>query len=462
MIRSRHTLLYLGLLLLVAGYFYYFEVIKKQEKEAIQKAEKKVFHLQVDQVEAFDILAREKPPLRVAKDQQWKIIEPVKADVDQSALDGFLTTLKDLEMERPVTESVTDPKIYGLDAPLLQIRFKTGDAWQEIQLGDKNPVGDGYYARIADGASVFLITLGNYTVLNKDLNELRRHQLFTFEPQSVTELEVIWEGGDRLIVQKQDDHSWMSPEHPETVIKKSKVDHVLDQIQWLRAKDFIRDDSTGLGEYGLDPAHVTVKLRLQGDREALLRLGREQPDKKRVNGVSSELAGVVQVDANLLQDLPKTLRDLENRALLGFDSNQVKQIYWRLAEDQGHLLQAADNQWVFESMDGTRKELKESWRVRSLFWELDDAQYQEKLSSAGDPPTQPHGYVEFWDNEKKLASLSWAKLEQDGSQGTTVWRTSNSEDRPQAVLLNAEVLRKIEEKLKNLTAPGNAAKPKDQ
>ena len=463
MIRSRHTLLYLVLLLLVAGYFYYFEVIKKQEKEVTQKAEKKVFHLQVNQVEAFDILAREKSPLRVAKDQQWKIIEPVKADVDQSALDGFLTSLKDLEMERPVTESVTDPKIYGLDAPLLQIRFKIGDAWQEIRMGDKNPVGDGYYAKTTDGASVFLIALGNFTVLNKDLNELRRHQLFTFEPQSVTGLEVIWEGGDRLIVQKQDDHSWMSPEHPETVIKKSKVDHVLDQIQWLRAKDFIRDDSTGLGEYGLDPAHVTVKLRLKGDREALLRLGNgRHHDNKRVNGVSSELTGVVQVDANLLQDLPNTLRDLENGPLLGFDSNQVKQIYWRLAENQGQLVQAADSQWVFDNVAGTRTELKEAWRVRSLFWELDDAQYQEKLSSAGEPPIQPHGYVEFWDNEKKLVSLSWAKLEQGGSQGTTVWRTPNSEDRPQAVLLNAEVLRKIEEKLKNLTAPGNAAKPKDQ
>jgi hypothetical protein len=149
------------------------------------------------------------------------------------------------------------------------------------------------------------------------------------------------------------------------------------------------------------------------------------------------------VNTNLLQDLPKTLRDLENRAFLGFDSNQVKQIYWRLAEDQGRLVQAADNQWVFESMDGTRKELEESWRVRSFFWELDDAQYQEKLSSAGDPPTQLHGYVEFWDNEKKLASLSWARPEQDSSQGTTAWRTPSSGDQPQAVLLKSEVPEKL-------------------
>ena len=172
-----------------------------------------------------------------------------------------------------MTEDVPTQKSTVWTPRYCQIRFKIGDAWQEIRLGDKNPVGDGYYARLTDGASVFLIALGNFTVLNKDLNELRRHQLHLRAARRDGAGGDLG-GRDRLLVQKQDDHSWMSPEHPETVIKKSKVDHVLDQIQWLRAKDFIRDDSAGLGEYGLDPAHVTVKLRLKGDREALLRLGK--------------------------------------------------------------------------------------------------------------------------------------------------------------------------------------------
>jgi hypothetical protein len=451
MIRARHTFGYLILLAAVAGYFYYFEVVKPQQKSASERIAKKAFHFAVDQVTGLEILVQGGKPLRLAKDGRWRMVEPIASDVDEAELNGLVGTLEGLENERQVVASGDDLSPFGLQQPALTVRFKVGDAWHELLLGDKNPVGDAYYAKTGERTAVFLIAQGNWTVFNKGVNDLRRRQLFTFEPRSVIGLQLDWQDGSQVGVTRENDNSWKCQQHPETVIKKSKVDNVLDQLQWLRARDFLADDVAAAAGYGLEPPDVIVKLQLKDNREVTLLLGKEDQSTHRVAALSSELPAIVQVEGSILQELPKDLRTLENRSLLEFKTDQVKQVIWKLAATQGHAIHSGDSKWSLQDAAGKAKELKQSWRIRSLLWELDETTYEQRMRDNPQPPEKPQGTLEFWDSKEKLGALVWGAPVATDAPMVTVWKSTGAGHELQAVQVKAEVIRKLEEKAQDLT-----------
>ena len=305
MIRARHTFVYLLLLAAIAGYFYYFEIIKPQQKSASERIATKAFHFAIDQITGLEVLVRGGKPLRLAKDGRWRMVEPITSEVDEAELNGLVSTLESLRNDRQVVASGDDLQPFGLQQPALAVRFKVGEVWHELLLGDQNPVGDAYYAKTGEHAAVFLIAQGNWAGLNKGVNDLRRRQLVTFEPQSVIGLRVNWQDGRQVAITRQNGAAWQSLEQPELVIKKSKVDNLLDQLQWMRAREFLADDTTGAAGYGLDPPEVIVRLQLEDRREVTLQLGKEDQGNKRVNALSSELPAIVQVEGSILQELPR-------------------------------------------------------------------------------------------------------------------------------------------------------------
>jgi hypothetical protein len=451
MIKSRHTLVYLSLLVLIAGYFYYFEVVKQQQREAAEREEKKALRLQSEQVTELEIFGRDTPPVRLVKDERWQIREPIQGEVEEPVLNGMLNSLATLEMERKLGEDTGGLENIGLDHPALKIRFKTkGDeAWHELHIGDKNPVGDAYYTKKGDSPLVFLIAAGNMSVLNKGANELRRRQLFTFETPAVTGMRLNWRDGTQISVTKDPEGNWSTPEDPAMAIKKSKIENVLDQIRWLRAREFVAEPGDDLAAHGLASPQAALKLQLKDGRELTLLLGDENKEQRRVTALSSDLPGIVLLEADFLGELPRQLGSLEDRSLLGFKSEQVKYLVWRLADLEGQLVQGEGKKWVWHSGPNKGKEVAEPWRVRALLWELDAAEYDRQQGSTPALPAQPTGFMELWDGERRLAYLSWENAP-EGSNTAPLWRIMEPEQKLQFLEVKTELLQKLENKLADI------------
>ncbi len=163
-----------------------------------------------------------------------------------------------MQRDKQLTEATDDNlREFGLQEPALVLRFKIGDTWRELIVGDLNPVGDAHYAKTGDSNAVFLMARGNWSIFDKQANELRRRQLFSFDPRSVTALDINWQGGEHILVTKDAAGTWKSPDHADKVIKKSKVDRVLDQVHWLRAVDFLAENSQDMKIlwFGSTPGH---------------------------------------------------------------------------------------------------------------------------------------------------------------------------------------------------------------
>jgi hypothetical protein len=447
MIKARHTLIYAVILAAVAGYYSYFEVFRPHQKQQADQVARKVFQFAVDEVNALEILPRGKPPVRLAKEARWQITEPFKADVDETSLNGMLNALETLQRDRQVVENSEDIKVFGLQEPALTLRFKSRDAWHELLIGDQNPVGDAFYAKTGERPSVFLMARGNWSIFDKGAKDLRRRQLFTFEPQTVTAIEIAWQGGEHFTVTKDDTGVWRAPDQADKAIKRSKVDHVLDQIHWLRARDFLAEDTADIKPWGLDPPYVSVKLRLKEGQDAILQLAQEDKTKKQVAALASQLGVVVQVEGEILKQLPKDLQSLEDRSLLAFKTDQVRQIFWKFGKHQGHLARGDGAKWVWKLGDGKERELAQSWQIRSLLWELDDAEYERRDESAEAPTMEAHGYLEFWGDLDKLSAISWEQP--PSAEGATVlmWLIPGNGARPMAVEMKSEIVQKLDQNL---------------
>jgi hypothetical protein len=447
MIKARHTLIYAVILVALAGYYYYFEMLEPHQKQQADLNARKVFQFPVDQVSALEILAHDKAPVRLVKAARWQLTEPIATDADEASLNGVLNALESLRRDQQLLERSDDLKPFGLQEPALSLRFKCGDTWHELFIGDQNPVGDAHYARTGDRPSVFLIARGNWAIFDKGVKDLRRRQLFTFEPQAVKAVEISWQGGEHFAVTKDGTGVWRSPDHADTVLKKSKVDQLLDQIHWLRARDFLAEDTADLKAWGLDPPYVTVKLQLPEGQDATLRLAKEDQGKKGVSAVASQLGGVVQLEGDFLKQLPQTLLRLEDRSLLSFKTDQVKQVIWKLGERQGHLVRKDETKWVWQSSDGKERELAQPWQIRTLLRELDDAEYEQKDPATSSAPTASPGYMEWWGPQDKLGAVSWEEVPAEDASMVRMWLMPGTGANPLAVRVKAEIIKKLEQKL---------------
>jgi hypothetical protein len=451
MIRARHTLIYLIILAAISGYYAYFEVLKPRQKQEAEQRTKKVFQFSVDQVNALEILVRIKAPVRLVKEAQWRITEPIQAEVDPASLNGVLNALETLQRDKDLTEGNDDQlRAFGLQEPALVLRFRIGDGWRELAVGDLNPVGDAYYAKTGDNNTVFLMARGNWAIFDRQANELRRRQLFSFDPRAVTSLDIKWLGGEHILVNKDAAGIWKSSDHADKQIKKSKVDQVLDQVHWLRAVDFLAENPQDLKIHGLDPPLVTVRLQLKENQEVTLRLSPEDSNTRRVAAAASQMDGMVQIVGDALNQIPKDLRSLEDRSLLTFNSDRVNQVIWKSGGREGHLVYSDANQWMWQSADGKKKELPQSWPIRSLLWTIGDAEYENRDTTASDPPSEAQGYLEFWGTQEKLGAFCWAKPSSPEGTLLPAWLFVGADASPVAVHVKAELIGKIEQALAEL------------
>ena len=422
--KRRGSLIYLLVLVILAGGWYWFDVVKKEKKETAEREAKRVFAVKSDDIGEIRISGKDKPPVLMKKDGEWRILEPIQADVDHTAVQGFLRSVANLETQRDIADKVEDLKPFGLDEPALTIRFRIGDTEKELLLGGNNPTGDARYAKLGDKPAVFLVGEGNWSALNKGVNELRRRELFTFKMEDVTGVTIVRDGaGEFGVVRGEDGKTWKDATQPDIRIKPRKVENFIEQLHWLRAQNFYPDAASDLASSGLEPAPVTVRFRFAGGKSAELKIGPRLHDEKITVASSSQLPGVVQVASGVLQEIPVDIAGFEDRSLIGFPTQAVKQVKWAVGNAVGHAVEMDGDKWGMKSDEASApKEFKDSWRVKSILWDISDAERREKIDPAPPLPEKPTARLELMDKEKNLATLTFLKMGEGKEAGNVeVW-----------------------------------------
>jgi len=442
----RHTFIYL-VILIAAGGYYYFHQVHEAGKEAAQTAALRVFSIQREDLRALEISTEGEKTIRLSKNGSWKIMQPIEAETDEFVLEQYGEMLAGLTKEREVEARWDDRQRFGLDPPALRIRFRGHNGWKDLLLGDRNPFGEGFYATTSESEEIFLIGSGMAEGFFQGVDGLRRSQLFSFSPQDVVKLRVQWHGGLTLeVVQRGDggETFWVDPRNEEKKIRTSRVENVLQQIQWLRARSFLEDEVVNLESHGLEPPLVTVEMELQDEGVAFLRLGRPETQSAVLTALSSQLKGVVEIAPTIYDDLPQDVRAFWDRSILTQEAQQVLEVKWVLRGEEGHVIRRGDDQW--DSLgEGKTRPVRESWLLRSLLWNIKDMEYEKERGGMGMETLQGHEMSErlqLLGEEGLLTSLSWKPVDRDSIELQTLELLRDGESLE--VLIHPESLEKIE------------------
>jgi len=157
----RSTVVYLLLLLVLAGLYYYLNHREQPADIAATLApESQVSYLFTADdglPTSIRIEAKTGETVEVARgaDEAWALILPIQAKADQAAAEAAASQVTTLHILDNVTD--IDPEIVGLSVPeyTLIIRFTSG-VERKAEIGVITPTESGYYVRDADGEIVII------------------------------------------------------------------------------------------------------------------------------------------------------------------------------------------------------------------------------------------------------------------------------------------------------------------
>ncbi|MCX7821962.1 MAG: DUF4340 domain-containing protein [Syntrophobacterales bacterium] len=459
---------YAVIFLALATYFFVFEVHKKRKETEAKESERRVFSLNVEDIREITIAKETEKILLVRENDRWRIVSPIETETDNPSVLGFVNTISDLRVKKWIGRE-RDLTPFGLKAPPITISVKkSSNDLYRLAIGGKTPTEDGIYAMafLNDAPlgkePIFVIDAGLWGVLNKGLYELRRKELTAFEAPQVEKIKIRWHGEkERALTITRDAEGWKLSDHPNIKVKKSRVDHIVDQIKWLRAQRFISNSKVDVTSFSLSNPLVDLDLTLYNRDPLKIQLG-EHKDQKGSDGVqkipsiealSSDLPFVTLVDRYILNELPKKPDDLQDRSLMGWKEEEIDKIVWRRSGDILELVrdEGKDSEWKFrKNQEKGYSKLKEGWKVRSALWAASDIEYETMKEPVKSLPEKISNSVQFYGRDGKLLTEWnwWQEISSDPKDSLTLWVKTSDGDEIQVFTVPSSKFKNFVDRLK--------------
>ena len=329
--RLKTLLVSLGILVILAGYYYYFELYRPIAEEAAKEMARQIFVLDTSDIDQISIYGANTISLS-KKDSRWWITTPIEKPADSSAIESLLYTLAGLRTQRTLGE-VSSLRDLGLDPPELSLVFKTKDAELYLNIGNQTPTKNYCYAGSSTRDDIFLINAYEKSGVDKDLFTLRDKHLFSLPYADVKRITV---KRHALILEflRNSDGLWHLSGDETIKVKTSKMNELLGTLCRLEARAYTRE-SEALG----DP-DITIELAADDSAENLL-IWQMPRGEENIYAFSAVQDCMVTIRDSIVMLIPNDVMDVTDRSLVSIDEGSVtkitvldekKQIFTRKAE----------------------------------------------------------------------------------------------------------------------------------
>jgi len=270
--RGLRSTIALLVVLVGLGAYVYFVTWKKSGEDTGPKKEKVFAAVEPDKIEELKVKSESGDVTSLKKTSGTRqIVAPIPAPAAESEIIGLTSALGQMEIVRVIDESPTDLKEYGLDAPRIEVEFKSGEGKPSGRLlvGSKTPTGASLYARRNDEKRVFLIPDFQDSSLNKSTFNLRDKALIKIARDKVDGLEV--NVSAKPIQFAKDGSDWKITKPIAARADFSSVEGLVGRIETAQMKSIVTDQASpaDLKKYGLDKPEVTVTIN-QGSARAVV------------------------------------------------------------------------------------------------------------------------------------------------------------------------------------------------
>ena len=158
-------------------------------KEPFALRDKKILKFDREKADTLSLVKGGNTLQLARSGSEWKVVKPVEARSDYSAVEGFLTRLNSANMSTLVEEKPADLAKYGLDKPVMTVTIGAGSSKTVLEVGKTE--NDQTYAKDASRPMVFTVDSTLQGDLNKSFDDYRKKELFEFRPFYLARLRAV-------------------------------------------------------------------------------------------------------------------------------------------------------------------------------------------------------------------------------------------------------------------------------
>jgi hypothetical protein len=323
-VRWQTTLAAAILLVLVGGFYYWYEVRLGPEREKAETKKGRVFSVETTDVTAVE-LKRPDGTVKAAREaEQWQLLEPVKARGDRGAIEETLTTVVTAKMDREIEAAPKSLADFGLDKPAAEIDLTLKDGKHlALQIGGKSPTGVWVYAKERDKPSVFVLGESVLRDATRPVGDFRDKAVLSVSRTSVTGVEIA--SGPEAIALEPEGQGWKMTRPAPRPADSESVNDFLDKLGAARVKEFVAEAPPSLAPYGLDkPLRVAIHVGKEKDRATrTLLFGRVDEAKKGVYAMRAGETSVLLLPEETWKAVPQSAAALRDKTVVAFDREKV-------------------------------------------------------------------------------------------------------------------------------------------
>lgn len=272
---SRLLLAFL-VLIIVAAFFYFYEIRGKKGKEMEEKRERLLYTYAVNEIAHIELLLRGEKIELEREETGWVIKQPVEYPADSQVVEKILSALKEAKI-RSFLEESENLEEYHLSPAFAAITLSTssGERLPSIWIGDETPLRGEFFAMQEEHDGVFVVSIEMRLIRETTLYDMREKKLLPYSRWEIDE--IIVERGNKKTHFRSGNGLWNVIEPIQFPADENKVADLLNALENTEVKEFI--DDTSFSSVGLFPKDSLIRIscKREEDREWFsLVLGEEQ------------------------------------------------------------------------------------------------------------------------------------------------------------------------------------------
>jgi Domain of unknown function (DUF4340) len=195
-----------------------------------------------------------------AEPAEWRMTRPLAARADAFAVDRLLDAVAGLEKTRTLEDA--NPKDVGLDKPRATLRLATKEGEKVLAFGAEVPPGGSLVAGFKGAKDAYVVGDTILTDLEKDPGDWRDKLMFRGDREAVRRITLTGAAAGPVVLVKRPAGFWMEKPIADRA-DRDLVDGLLSDLTGLTAERFVAG-SRPLAELGLAPPRDAVEVAFQG------------------------------------------------------------------------------------------------------------------------------------------------------------------------------------------------------
>lgn len=171
------------------------------------------------------------------RDGKWFLVEPIKGEADEEAVQGIVNAVKDYKYDKIVSESKGDKGKYGLDAPNRTLEFVDESGGKTtLSVGEKAPFGYSVYSSLGDSDKIFIGSQYLLVSTEKKLTDLRNKSVVNITESNLQEIR--FKGGQEAFTLSFNEGKASLVAPIQESADASEVRGLVDSLNRLRVEEF--------------------------------------------------------------------------------------------------------------------------------------------------------------------------------------------------------------------------------